>query len=62
MIEHPDITAIQRTGYPRWCPDAEPTMFCDNCGAELMRGDKFYRVHNECFCVDCMEGWEDVVE
>lgn len=54
MLQHPDITAAERTGYPR---GMEPQIFttCDWCGAEIRIGDDYYNIHGEILCTQCVD-------
>lgn len=57
-MEHPDIAAILRTGYPRGHEDNGPV--CPICGAEA---DTFFKdTHGDifgcCECVTKVDAWE----
>ena len=51
QLQHPDITAAERTGYPR-----QPRVFttCDWCGTEIREGDEYYDIHGEILCAECV--------
>ena len=53
QLQHPDITAAERTGYPR---GRQPRVFtdCDWCGAEIQEGDEYYDIHGEILCAECV--------
>jgi len=50
--DHPDITAAERTGYPR---RIEPVshLECDWCGQKICGGDEYFDIHGEILCFDC---------
>lgn len=53
QIEHSDITAICRTGYPSWMnADPEPLGECYICGEDIYDGLSFNddgrAIHSEC--------------
>ena len=54
-LQHPDITAAERTGYPRSFR-FRPRKYtdCDWCGKSIIEGDEYYDVHGEILCMDCM--------
>ena len=60
-IEHPDITAMERTGYPTF---AQPTgyTYCDVCGRPMEHEERYYRIRGENICVDCLEDYEEYAE
>lgn len=50
-VEHPDIGAIQRFGFPLW---ARPKLFhCDKCGQEI-EGDVYWDYDYENLCETCL--------
>lgn len=53
QLQHPDITAAERTGYPR---HRQPRVFttCDWCGTEIQEGDEYYEIHGEILCAECV--------
>ena len=54
-LEHPDITAAMRYGYPTR-NESEVPMFCENCGAEIDEDDDFYSDGSyDCMCEDCLK-------
>lgn len=62
-LEHPDVSAIERTGYAR---GHEPKVyaFCSQCGEPIRVGDLFLRVwHFDCLCERCVdENWDEAEE
>ena len=62
-LEHPDITAAQRTGYPQRVR-AKVAAFCSDCGAPIFPGERFLRIRGwGCLCQDCVENnWEAIYE
>lgn len=54
-LEHPDITAAIRTGYPK---RAEPEVpyYCGECGEEIDEDEDIYsdRLY-DCLCEDCLK-------
>ena len=51
-LQHPDITATERTGYPR---RHAPKVYCrcDWCDGEIRYGDEYFNIHGEILCFDC---------
>ena len=35
--------------------DPTPLFYCDDCGAEIRRGEEYYDINGTCYCTDCME-------
>ena len=56
QIEHPDITAACRTGYPNRTY-IKHSVTCSNCGFTAPEDgcDEFYRWEGEIICGECME-------
>ena len=51
-LQHPDISWIERTGYPSWAQPKE--RHCEKCGCELYL-DETYEDHDHDFlCEDCL--------
>lgn len=52
-LQHPDITAAERTGYRR--SRYRPRVFttCDWCGRNINESDEYYYIHGEIICCDC---------
>jgi hypothetical protein len=51
MIQHPEITWAERTGYPSWSQPRD--IRCDHCGCEIE--DEVYEdEYNEQLCLDCL--------
>ena len=61
MLQHPDVTAAERTGYPR---SLAPRVFttCDWCGEDIRIGDDYYDVHGEILCCECVEACRTIAE
>lgn len=60
QLQHPDITAAERTGYPR---HRQPRVFttCDWCGSKIYEGDTYFDIHGLILCADCLiEGKREV--
>ena len=59
-LEHPDVSAAQRTGYAR---GREPKVaaFCSECGEPIFVGEIFLRIsHFGCICHDCVDAnWRE---
>lgn len=53
-LQHPDITAAERTGYAF---GKEPKVFCycEECGGEIYFGEDYYQIRDSCFCKWCVE-------
>ena len=63
-LQHPDITAAERYGYPRR-PDPEPVPVCPVCGAEAEWFFRQGREQNIVGCDQCVvrtDAWEDLCE
>lgn len=60
-IEHPDITAMERTGYPTFVDD-DAYIYCDQCGRLIKRGESYYNVFGHDICCDCLGDCEELVE
>lgn len=57
QIEHPDITAACRTGYPDWYPvDPEPIGECYHCGGDVYEAD--FDWNGRLICRECKEDEE----
>lgn len=61
-IEHPDITAMERTGYPTFMDDDYSHIYCDKCGRLIERGESFYNVFSHNICRDCLGECEEFAE
>ena len=55
-LQHPDITAAERTGYPR---GREPEVFaqCEYCGDDIYIGEDYYDIHGYKYCWHCMQNY-----
>ena len=52
MIQHPEITWAERTGYPSW---NQPTShFCEECGKCLDDEDEYEDAQHDCLCEECL--------
>jgi hypothetical protein len=51
MLQHPEITWAERTGYPSWNQPVD--VVCDCCG-EIIEGEVYEDEYNECLCLDCL--------
>lgn len=51
MLEHPDITRIQRTGYP--VPLCE--LLCTQCHQPIYSGETYGVCDHRVICADCLE-------
>ena len=50
--DHPDIRAIERTGYAQSRPPVFTT--CDWCGEDIHYGDDYFEIHGEILCDVCV--------
>ena len=59
-LEHPDITEIERNGYPRRyteeCNCEEPDS-CAWCKGKFMNNEQIFRMSGEYICSCCFEDW-----
>ena len=52
LIQHPEITWIESTGYPSY---AQPeTIYCEECGSDITDDDKFEDENHENLCKGCL--------
>lgn len=51
-LEHPDITAAMRTGYPTWKQPEIP--YCDLCGVRLDNEEVYADRIHDWLCKDCL--------
>lgn len=51
-LQHPDITAAERTGYPN---RIHTGLSCDWCFGNIYDGEVYFDVHGEILCSDCMD-------
>ena len=51
MIQHPEITWAERTGYPSWNQPQE--MYCERCG-DIIDDESYEDENYECLCLDCL--------
>ena len=54
MLQHPDITAAERTGYP-YGRAPKPAFCCDECGQDVYVGESYYALDGRRFCRKCVE-------
>ncbi len=52
MLEHPDITNIERTGYAT--PEEKPYCRCSGCVKDIFTGEKYMAYDDVIFCMDCV--------
>jgi formylmethanofuran dehydrogenase subunit E len=53
--DHPDIVAIERTGYPSWMKE-EDDVFCEECGEDITDYDeRYYDEKHEHLCERCLK-------
>lgn len=60
-MQHPMITAIEATGYPRGMEERVFTT-CDWCGADIVVGEDYYNIHGEILCCKCVEDCREEAE
>lgn len=62
-LEHPDVSAIERTGYARG-HEPKALHFCSECGDPIFVGDYALRVPGwGWICEDCVhDGMEEISE
>ena len=58
-LQHPDITATERTGYPR---RMELFALCDECCDPIYIGDEYYEIRGYQFCSWCVENMKKEAE
>lgn len=61
-VEHPDITAMERTGYPTFMDDDYSHIYCDHCGRALEHDERYYHIRGENICLDCLDNYEEFAE
>lgn len=61
-IEHPDITSMERTGYPTFMDENDSYIYCDQCGRAIERGESYYHVFSHDICCDCLGECEELNE
>ena len=47
-MDHPEILAMQRTGYPSWMQEPE-VIGVDSMGVEIYQGEEIYVLDDECY-------------
>lgn len=53
--DHPDLTAINNTGYPHWMqPKKDEPIYCDECGKELDWTEVYDDNHHDYLCKECL--------
>ena len=50
-MQHPEITWVERTGYPSW--NQPVNIVCDNCG-EVIDDEVYTDEYHESLCLDCL--------
>lgn len=54
-IEHPEITWIERTGYPSYAQYTQPTEInCEYCGEVIEEDDSYIDTYYDYLCEDCL--------
>ena len=54
-IEHPEITWIERTGYPSYAQYTQPTEInCEYCGEVIEEDDSYIDTYYDYICEDCL--------
>lgn len=53
-LQHPDITAAERTGYALG-NEPHDYLECDWCGGFIYLGTEYYDIHGEILCASCVE-------
>ena len=43
-------------------PEPEPVFVCDGCGQEIYEGEDVWRIQNEVYCEDCIDGFRSTAE
>ena len=51
MIQHPEITWAERTGYPSWKQPRD--IQCDECG-DIIEDEIYEDEYHETLCLDCL--------
>ena len=51
MIQHPEITWIEKTGYPSW--NQPEDIYCERCG-DIIDDEVYEDENHECLCLDCL--------
>ena len=51
MIQHPEITWAERTGYPSWGQPRD--IQCDECG-NIIEDEIYEDEYHETLCLDCL--------
>ena len=52
-LEHPDITAALRTGYPSYY-EGHHRIYCGECGRSLDESEVYEDQYHEFLCRDCL--------
>ena len=51
MLQHPEITWVERTGYPSWNQPRD--IRCDECG-DTIEDEVYEDEYHETLCLDCL--------
>ena len=51
MIQHPEITWAEHTGYPSW--NQPQDIYCDRCG-DIIDDEVYEDEYHDCLCLDCL--------
>ena len=55
-MQHPDITMIERTGYPSLYQEDEADIYCCECGGRIHDEDEVYECKTHAtLCEDCLK-------
>lgn len=52
-IEHPEISWIERTGYPSWKQDP-PQIYCEECGRNITEENVYEDENHKYMCCECL--------
>ena len=61
LPDHPVIRNMERTGYPDGKPP-KVVCICNECGAEIFEGEKYYKFSDRQYCAECNEEGKKVAE
>ena len=54
-MQHPEITWIERTGYPSWMqPKEDESIYCEECGKDITHKDVYEDEHHTHLCAECL--------
>lgn len=55
MLEHPEITQIEKTGYPHRRYNSRFACVCHTCDCEMREGDPAYDLGDHIYCEECVK-------